>query len=379
METSEQIETRWTSEEILRYAARKAVENRNVFSAISTSLFSGETKVLADRDRAYLLQILRQLVFELTYDVKRNLPIRAVESDLDGITLNALASDRSGQVFDLICDTGALNNSDVIEQAVMRLCVFYAGRALRLDNPAHEATSFQVRNGHLCDQLSIPGNSPLRMLLTKGNRDKFGFEDGFNNPFLCSRDLGPETRNQLTWLVAAALRHLISEEMGAVNPSIDVYLEQVISTMTENATSDDPLSSTAVAVALNEAGYLSASSLSAILKNGDFQLFEAGVSQVTGISHRLVRRLIFESGSLCLATLAKALGLSIEDSIHLHGLTTAASQRVFWEPTEDSEEFAKTLSEISSENAATVCTHWRRGQRFQCAIWELNSALNSLA
>ena len=379
MEASENIGSGRSSEEILQYAASKAVENQQGFSAISMSLHGAENKVLADQDRAYLLQMLRQLVFNLVHDVIKNLPIRAAKSDVDGIALKALTSDRASQVFDLICATGSLDGGDVIEEAAMRLCVFYTGRLLRQDIAGKDAISSQVGNEYLCDQLAIPVHSPLRTLLGERNRNKFGIEDGFNNPLLCSRELESETRYQLTWLVAAALRHLVVEEMDRLIPAIDDYLEQAISTMSEEAKAADPLSPTSLASGLSDAGFLSAASLSAILKNGDFHLFEAGISQIISVNHRLVRRLIFETGGVCLAVLAKALDLSFEDSIRLRMITRDASRRVILESTEESEEFEKTLSKISRDSANTVCAHWRRRRRFHSAIWELNSALNSLS
>jgi hypothetical protein len=63
--------TKWTVDTVLQLASKKALENRHVFASVAKSLFGGEQDVIADRDRAFLQQMLRQLVRDITMDLQK--------------------------------------------------------------------------------------------------------------------------------------------------------------------------------------------------------------------------------------------------------------------------------------------------------------------
>jgi hypothetical protein len=379
METDEPTVATWTVDAVLQAASYKALENRDLFSSVAKSLFCGEQDVVADRDRAFLQQMLRQVVFEIAMDLHKYLLVVAAEHDADAPTLKELSAERSVQVFDFLIATGLLSSSGIIQEAIMRLCIFSTEQALHGSGYAH-VPGFSAKSAtNLCELLGIPGSSQLGLRLTKRDADGLSDEDAFNNPLLCIKEIASDVKNQLIWYVAAALRHLIADQTEIAIAPIDSFIEQAASEVMVNTDSDVHSASDAVAKMLHEAGYLDSMALSAIFRNGDFRLFEAAIVQLTDVDIRLIRRLIFETGGLSLAVLSREVGLSIDDALYIFQVTGVSSQRIFPESVGKTIEFQEILSGISVDVASAVFAHWKRGRKFQSAIWDVKTAVNLLA
>ncbi|NKB21375.1 MAG: DUF2336 domain-containing protein [Alphaproteobacteria bacterium] len=378
MKRTEPNAEEWTVSTVQRHAANKAVENGHVFSSVTKSLLGGEQGALSDRDRASLLQMLRQLIFDLTINLQTCLPIIAAEHDPDGTALKELSSERAAQVFDFLVNARSLNGCCAVEEAVMRLCIFNTEKELQSAARIDSAGSLSEKTENLCEVLGIAGNPSLSLLLERRRHGRGGYVDGFDNPLLCSKDLDPDIKIELIWLVAAALRHLIVDQLDATNSAVDGYIEKAAIEVIAN--SSTPKCSTPVVVveALQEAGYLNPDALAAIFRNGDFLLFEAGIAQLTSVENRLIRRLVFETGGVGLAVLVRTVGLSMDDALHIYQVTNTSSRCIFMETASDPTSFQDVFLGISIEVANAVCAYWRRGRQFHNAVWELKTARNLL-
>jgi hypothetical protein len=249
----------------------------------------------------------------------------------------------------------------------VRFCTYFTEHAIHRSEHADVPGSSGIGAASLGERLGIPGNSQLGLLLTKREADGLNYEDAFNNPLLCLKEIVPDVKDQLVWHVAAALRHLIADHAETADVSTDNFLEKAASEVISNTNPDVPSASAAVAKALYAGGYLDPVALSTIFRNGDFRLFEAAIVQLTDVDIRLIRRLIFETGGLGLAILGREIGLSIDDALYIFQVTGVSSQRVFPESVGKTIAFQDVLSEISVDVASVVCAYWKRGKLFQSA------------
>ena len=261
----------------------------------------------------------------------------------------------------------------------MRLCIFFTEQALHGSEHADAPGLSGIGAANLGECLGIPRNSQLSLLFSKRGTGGLSYQDAFNNPLLCIKEIDPDVQNKLIWHVAAALRHLVAGQVGTSFSAINNYIETAVTEVIGYSEPVARATSNVVAKALHEDGYLDPVALSTIFRNGDFQLFEAAIVQLTDIKIRLVRRLIFETGGVGLAVLVRAVGLSLDDALYIHNATIASSQRIFPESVNKTIAFQEVFSKISVDVAWAVCAHWKRGRKFQSAIWDVKTASNLLA
>jgi hypothetical protein len=369
----------WAVDTVLEFASNKATENRRVFSGIGNSLFGGDPDIIADRDRAFLQQMLRQIIRDISADLQNCILVTASAYDTDDAVIKELSKDRSAQIFEFLTSARLLSDNGIIEESIMRLCKFFVEQPLRRGEYVGDLISSKAGIFDLCELLGVPENSHTGSLLIKREAAGFACEDGFNNPLLCLNEIAPDVKDQLIWYIAAALRHLILEQSEIASSVVDNCLEEAAFQVIASTDKERNSSPAAIARSLHKEGYLDLASLSAIFRRGDFGLFEAAIVQLTEIDIRLVRRLIFEAGGVGFAVLAIDIGLSLDDAVHIHNVAVTASHRFFPESVLKSSEFQEVFSNISVEDAKEICGHWKRAGKFQNAIWEVNTAGNLLA
>jgi len=88
MATNEPNVGLWAVDTVLEFASNKATENRRVFSGIGNSLFGGDPDIIADRDRAFLQQMLRQIIRDISADLQNCILVTASAYDTDDAVIN---------------------------------------------------------------------------------------------------------------------------------------------------------------------------------------------------------------------------------------------------------------------------------------------------
>jgi hypothetical protein len=114
-------------------------------------------RLIANRDCAFLQQMLRQLVRDITMDLQKYLLAAAVH-DADTRVLKRLSTERSAQVCDFITPTGLLISSGVIQESIMRLCTYFTEQAIHRSEHADVLGSSGIGAASLGERLGVLGN-----------------------------------------------------------------------------------------------------------------------------------------------------------------------------------------------------------------------------
>ncbi|MBK20161.1 MAG: hypothetical protein CMM52_15115 [Rhodospirillaceae bacterium] len=369
----------WTVDAVLHYARLKAAENRRVFESVESEILGGMSTLLTDRDRACVMQMLKELIFEVVSAIQNQLPVATDTHDLEDETLKSLSINRSMEVFECLFSNRPLCGSALIEEAVMQLCITSAEQIVKRGGDKLRLRGSDPEQDLLALLPGLPPNSSIRHRVQNVQPSDTGRRDPFNNPVLYLKELNPQMRFSLVWRVAAAFEWCLARHTDDVITSVDTALEQAAANLLENTDSGGPGVSALVETELHDVESIDPRTYAAILRTGDFKMFEALIAHATGIEVALIRRLLFEDGGVGVLVLSKVLNLDESDIEFISDVATAASGHIFTPNSAEARTVLGPRNGISTDSANKVCAYWKRGTQYQRAIWEVRSAHNPLA
>ncbi len=313
---------------LLRLAHDRSAEARRDLVEIISDLFFDQNRILSERERATMSDILRQLIHDVEISVRKHLAIRlSDEPQAPSELVFALANDNAEIAHPILMRSDVLKDTQLIEITRNRDLEHQLSVAMR-DSVSEQVAGALVETSEVSvieRLLENPGaeigREAMTYLVEQSQR-----VDAFQNPLIRRKDLPRDLAERMYWWVSAALRTEILDRHDLDVEQLDDVMESAIEAAVR---SDSELVSGGEAASqlatrmVAQLGF-SAELLIQVLRAGEISLFEHIVEQTTELRQPLVQRLIYESGGEGLAIMCRAIGFSAADFQTLHELCREA-------------------------------------------------------
>lgn len=365
-----------SADELFELARNKTNEGRESLFAMVSDLFFNEDRVLSDRERALMGEILRRLVHAVEMSVRRNLSMRMAErTDAPHDLIVDLANDDIEVAHPILLRSDVLQDTDLIE--VIR----HRTMEHQLSVAARRSVSEDV-----AEALVDTGNEDVIATLLHNNGAGLSREvmkylvgeskrvDRYQNPLVQRCDLPPDLAQRMYWWVTAALRKHIVGNFTIDANDLDVALDEATdgALKKEAKAVEKPDEAEALVDRLVDLGELTPGLLVRSMGQGEVALFETGLARLAGLRRQLVRRILYEPGGEGLAILCRALGIEREVFSNIFHLSRKAKDV---KDTPDSKEIENVLSffdKTKQWDAAKVLKRWQRSSDYLYALKKLD-------
>lgn len=356
-------------DKLYQLAREKSRVGRSALAATLGDLFLGGEKILSERERALMSEILRQLIRDVEMKVRRELSEGfASRNDAPHDLIVALANDEYEVAHPVLLNSEVLQDMELVEIVRHRTQQHQLAIAMRkslseaVTDALVEAGDEDVVRTLLENSNAQISQTTMEYLVEQSER-----LDSYQNPLLGRSDLPPDLAKRMYWWVSAALREHIVTHFAIDATELDEHLERTADELLHH---DEPVSDKSIKLArqLNQRGEIDAQILLKTLRQGEISLFEAMLSEVTKVRVNLIRRVIYEPGGEALAICARALDVDKPTfaSIFLLSRQGRTGDRVV-----DPKELSRVLGlfdRITPENGRKMLRNWQRDPGYLDAV-----------
>lgn len=365
-----------SADELFELARNKTKEGRESLFAMVSDLFFDEDRVLSDRERALMGEILRRLVHAVEMSVRRNLSMRMAErTDAPHDLIVDLANDDIEVAHPILLRSDVLQDADLIE--VIR----HRTMEHQLSVAARRSVSEEV-----AEVLVDTGNEDVIATLLHNNGAGLSREvmeylvgeskrvDRYQNPLVQRSDLPPDLAQRMYWWVTAALRKHIVENFTIDATDLDAALDEATegALKKEAKAVEKPDEAESLIDRLVDLGELTPGLLVRSLGQGEVALFETGLARLAGLRRQLVRRILYEPGGEGLAILCRALGIEREMFANIYQLSRKAKDIKNTPDPKEIDEVLKFFDKTKQWDAAKVLKRWQRSSDYLYALKKLD-------
>jgi uncharacterized protein (DUF2336 family) len=371
-------------DQLLNLARDKSAEGRRRLLDTVTDLFSEDGRVLNERERALMTDILCKLIRDVEMRVRRELSERlALRGDAPHEVVKLLANDEIEVARPILLSSCMLRDIDLIEIVRHRTQQHQLSIAMRrevseqVSDALVEAGNSDVVKALLDNPNARISEATLEYLVDESRR-----VDTYQEPLVRRSDLSPQLARRMCLWVGAALRSYILDHFDIDPTELDDLLEQVTIDAMDVATapSSDPSAAPSaagepgddaadrLARRLSDEKRLSPDMLVKALRQGEIPLFEAMFAQLTGLRRRLMGRLIYEPGGegLVIACRALAVDKPTFTSIFLLSRKGRPGDQVV-----DPRELSRVIAlydRVQPDAARQVLRRWQRNPEYLYAL-----------
>jgi uncharacterized protein (DUF2336 family) len=364
-------------DQLLDLARDKSAEGRRRLLDTVTDLFSEEGRVLNERERALMADILCKLIREVEMRVRRELSERlALRSDVPRDVVKLLANDEIEVARPILLSSSMLRDVDLVEIVRHRTQQHQLTIAMRrevseqVSDALVEAGNTDVIKALLDNPNARISEATLEYLVEESRR-----VDTYQEPLVRRSDLSPQLARRMCLWVGAALRSYILDHFDIDPTQLDDLLEEVTLSAVDSLTSAETTTSepgddaaTRLAKRLADEERLNPEVLVKALRQGEIALFEAMLAQMTKLRRRLIGRLVYEPGGEGLVIACRALKIDKPTftSIFLLSRKGRPGDQVV-DPRELSRVIA-LFDRVQPEAAMQVMRRWQRNPDYLYAV-----------
>lgn len=369
-------------DQLLSLARDKSAQGRRRLLDTVTDLFSEDGRVLNERERALMTDILCKLIRDVEMRVRRELSERlALRSDVPHDVIKLLANDEIEVARPILLSSCLLRDIDLVEIVRHRTQQHQLTIAMRrevseqVSDALVEAGNSDVVKALLDNPNARISEATLEYLVEESRR-----VDSYQEPLVRRADLSPQLARRMCLWVGAALRSYVLDHFDIDPTELDDLLEEVTATTAEGMapadgmapaeTAGEPADDAAARLAQRLAGEerLTPEMLVKALRQGEIALFEAMFAQLTGLRRRLVGRLVYEPGGEGLVIACRALQVDKPTftSIFLLSRKGRPGDQVV-----DPRELSRVIAlydRVKPEAAQQVLRRWRRNPEYLYAL-----------
>lgn len=365
-------------EQLLNLARDKSDAGRERLINTVSDLFMEDEKTLSERERALMTDILNQLVREVEMAVRRHLSERlSILPNAPRELIITLASDTIEVARPVLMKSEILHDADLIEIIQHRTMEHQLAIAMRKD-VSEVVSEALVETGSVDVIKTLLKNVDAK--ISEGTKAYLVEEsekvNAYREPLIRRPDLDPKMAEKMYWWVSAALRQEIAAKFDIDVTTLDDQIESTVRDImeSEGEVVPKPEKKPDSAERLAKDVDVTPELLIRVLRQGEVSLFAALFAKYTGLSGKLVRRLLFEPGGEGMAIACKAKELSKQSfaSIFLLSRKARPGEKVV-----DPGELSRILAfyeRIDPEAAQKVTKQWQRDPEYLYAIKRLDSA-----
>ncbi|GAA0584396.1 DUF2336 domain-containing protein [Caenispirillum bisanense] len=361
---------------MLRLAREKSADARARLAATISDLFAEQGRVLTDRERALMADILRRILREIEISVRRQVAQAiASQDDLPRDLLVFLANDEIEVAFPILRGSRVLQDEDLIEVIRNRTLEHQLAIANRYHVSAAVSEAL-VQTGRqevirelLQNKDATIGEATMEYLVEQSRR-----VDTFQEPILRRADLPEDLARRMFLWVSAALRTYIVDRFALPPAVVDDLMERaaregIARTVEEGR--ERPSEKLAERLARHRA--ITPELLISALHDGEVSLFVSLLARLAEMREPLAKRMLFEPGGEGLAITCKALGFPRKDFSVIFLLSRKARPENARTFKQDHEAAMAFFDRIDTLAAQSVLRQWQRDQDYLKALREIES------
>jgi len=356
-------------EYLLSLARDKSGQRRQLLAETISDLFTGKDRVLSERERFLMFDILHKMVHNAEMAVRRIIAEQLSKiDDVPKDLIQLLANDEIEVAYSILHDSAVLEDEDLIEVIRYRTQEHNLAIAVRR-SISENVTDALVKTGDESVITTLLKNSgatislaTMEFLVEESKR-----VDSFQEPILRRDDLDPALVKRMYLWVSAALRKFILDNFEFDQTTLDDLLEKTA----QAEAPQTPSRSDELAKEVESEGLGLANMMIRALKDGEVFLFEAMFRRLTGLRNTLVKRIMFEPGGEGLAIACKATGISANDFSTIYALSRLSSPGAAAIDHSETQRILEFYDSVSEKTAKDVLARWRRDVDYLKAIREL--------
>lgn len=357
---------------LLRLARGNTEASRAMLAREVSGLFEQKGKMLNDRERFLMFDILHRIVREVEISIRQAISSQLSQAaDAPRNLIKLLANDEIEVAFPILSQSTVLGDDDLIEIIHQRAMEHQLAISIR------ESVSYEVS-----DALAMTNDQRvIRKLLENKNSNisKKTMEylveqservDSFQEPILRRKELEPEMAKRMFFWVSAALRHYILDNVNLGKTDIDALIDQAVHKGIMDAAEADRRrpKSRELAETLEREGMANPETLLKILKEGEIKLFFDMFAQLTGLSATLIARLVFEAAGDNLAIACKAIGVCRNDFKSIFALSRKGKPGVSNSLNLELTRVLAIYDQTTAGKAKEAIENWKRGNNHQAPV-----------
>ncbi|MFC7050242.1 DUF2336 domain-containing protein [Emcibacter nanhaiensis] len=369
----------YKADELIRLAADKSVSARNELVENITDLFLTPGGRLNEHERALMNDILSKLILNVEQHIRRELARRLADSmDLSGELVGMLANDKIEIARPVLEKNKLLQDAQLIEVIRNRTDAHRLAIAIREDVSA-EVSDELIEHGSEDVVEALINNSSAE--ISEASMEYLVAEskslDRFQEPLLSRQDLPPGLAFRMYWWVSAALRRRIIKEFEVDETLLDDAIEMATKHSIQQAEEEDSVMDKALKLVrkLDDENKLNTTFVLQALRQEKVNLAVAGLSQIAGLSVKIVWRAFRERTGESLAVIAKSIGLSKEEFTSLFLLVMQTRSGGKARATSLLKSILTMYNDIKAANARAAVRHWQRDLGYQDALTDMKEAI----
>lgn len=360
---------------LLELARDKSGERRQLLAKTISDLFTGKDRVLNERERAMMFDIMHKMVRSAEMSVRRIISEQLAKlPDTPRDLVRLLADDNVEVAYAILRESTVLEDEDLIEVIRHRTLEHQLAIAVRL-SVSEGVSDALVETGDESVITTLLKNSGANISLATMEylAEESKRLDAFQEPILCREDLDPVLAKRMYLWVSAALRQYILDNFQLDKKVLDDLLERTARVQGEAAESaSGPGTKTdGLAAEVEKGGLGLARMMIRALKDGEVFLFEAMFRRLTRLRNNLVKRILFEPGGEGLAIACKAADITPGDFSTLYSLTRMSGQSTEKIDHKETQRILDFYDRMTVEAAKEAVSRWRRDVDYLKAIREL--------
>ncbi len=365
-------------DDLLGLARDRSVESRTQLVRVVGDMFFDADRVLSDRERSHMTEILRRLIQDVETSVRRAVADRlSQEPTAPSDLVVSLANDAIEVAYPILIESAVLNDLELIEVIHHRSLEHQLTVAIResISEPVSDAL-VETGDGDVIKSLLENASAAISQKTMEYLVEESRRIDAYRNPLVHRHDLSPALAKRMYWWVSAALRSHILDVYEIDPTELDEAIEDAVTDLMIVERIDDPpkKKSAELAQRLKAVDRISPTLLVQTLREGEVTLFVDLFAELSELDPAVVRRSIFEPGGEGLAIACKAVGMGKPDftSIFLLSRSARPGDKVV-----DPSELSAVISlfdRITAESAKKVLRQWRLDPDFLFALKKLESS-----
>ena len=297
------------SETLIDLAHDKSKQGRAALVTAITQLYDGQGQGLTAQDREIITVIIVQLIKEVEASVRRSLADHFAErSDVHEDLVAALANDEIEVAHPVLLKSEVLRDAELIEIVQHRTMEHQVAIAMRpLVSERVSDALVETENDKVVTTLLENAGARISETTMEQLVETSRHKQSYQQPLVRRHDLPARLAKNLYWAVSAALREHILENFEFDPDSLDDSIEVAVADAT--AKDEDEIRRRQAQIEPHDTTNDPDHALLRILRQGDIARFLDAFAKLTRLRINLVRRILFEEGGECLASVCKAVGL----------------------------------------------------------------------
>ena len=360
---------------LLALAQDKSKASRSMMVTAFTELFSDEKRLLTEKDRNTMSNIVHQLIKQVEEPVRRAVAERLSQApDVPTELVLDLANDTIDVAYPILIHSKALCDAELIEIVQYRTMEHQVAIARRpnIGKRVSEALIW-TKNEEVISNLLENDTAQISEESLGEVVDAAKTVESFRQPLVNREDLSPQLAEKLYWSVSAALSEYLTERFDVDLTILDDAIEGATVDVLRgdlgksiNVTSPLPLDT--------DVSDSDVESLLYLVRQAQILDFVSRFSVLTKLRAPLIRRLIFETGGEGFAIACKAVGISKSAFIEMF---IFFRQGRLGEKVVENDEVPKAMAfyeKLGKESALATLNRWRRNEGYLNALRLVNDA-----